>query len=188
MLGTVTTITPGYAFRSRVDNEPEGTVIVVQARDLGADGTVILDDAARVAELPVKTALAPGDVIFQPRGGRFTAAVFGGAPLPAVAAAPLYQIRPDPSRLLPEFLVAALMSSTIQSVLRQAAVGTHVPQVPRQALEELAIELPDLLTQAKLADLARLMRQERELSDRLRLMRERQFDLAMTEVSRKARR
>ena len=108
--------------------------------------------------------------------------MFKGAELPAIAVAPLLVLRADSSRILPEFLLAVLMSPATQALLRQSAVGTYVPQVPRQAIESLRIELPDLPSQIKLADLARLERRERELTDRLREVRARFFDLVVREV------
>jgi hypothetical protein len=79
------------------------------------------------------------------------------------------------------------MSAATQAMLRQTAVGTYVPQVPRQAIESLRIELPDLDNQIRLAELARLERRERGLTDRLREARGRLFDLAVMEAAKKAR-
>jgi hypothetical protein len=190
-LADLADILPGLAFRSRIEAEPTGGYAIIQARDLGAGGYVQLDSAARIRSLPVSPRggfLQTGDVLFQPRGARFPAAL---CDLPqrisAVAAAPLWVLRIDKTRVIPEFLVAVLMSAATQATLRQAAVGTHVPQVQRQAIESLQIELPDLQSQIKLADLARLERRERELIDRLRNARERLFDLAVTGAAKNAR-
>jgi len=127
------------------------------------------------------------DIVLQPRGTRFSAALFGGAEFPTVAAAPLFIVRVDPSRAVPEYVLAALLSPSTQSIFRQAAVGTYVPQVSRQAIESLRIELPDLPTQVRLADLAALERRERELTDRLCVARARFYDLIVQEVAKKAR-
>lgn len=190
-LGEIAHIQPGLPFRSRIEAEPMGKHAVIQARDLGADGHVQLESAARLCSLPPsapRSALRAGDILFQPRGTRFPAAMFE-APTgdSAVAAAPLWVLRGDPARVVPEFLLAVLLSAATQIKLRQAAVGTYVPQVPRQAIENLRIELPDLPRQIGLAELARLERRERELTDRLRETRARLFDLAVTEAAKKAR-
>ncbi len=190
MLKEIVDIQAGLPFRSRIETEVTGRFLVIQARDLGVDGHVHLDGAARLSALPSPPRggfLETGDILFQPRGARFSAALFEAVGLPAVAAAPLWILRADPSRVLPEFLLAVLVSAATQAIFRQAAAGTHVPQVPRQAIESLPIELPDLPSQIKLADLARLDRRERELTDRLREARGRLFDLAIKEVAEKAR-
>ena len=189
-LGDIALIRPGLPFRSRVESEADGDVAVIQARDLRDDGIVSIEGAARLRFLPASPKdgfLKPRDVVLQPRGTRFPAAIFEPTAFPAVAAAPIYMLRADTSRVLPEFLVAVLMSPATQAVLRQSAVGTYVPQVPRRAIENLQIELPDLPSQVKLADLARLARREREMMGRLRDARARLFDLAVREVAKKAR-
>ena len=65
------------------------------------------------------------------------------------------------------------------------AVGTYVPQVPRQeALANLHLDLPDLACQAALVDSVRLERIESERMDRLREARARLFDLALKEIAK----
>jgi hypothetical protein len=189
-LADVALIRPGFPFRSKVEREADARFAVIQPRDLGDDGHVHLQGAAGLRSLPATPKdgfLRAGDVLIQPRGTRFPAALFEPAEHPAVAAAPIYTLRADRSQVLPEFLVAVLMSPATQVIFRQSAIGTYVPQVPRRAIENLQIELPDLPSQIKLADLARLEQREREVMNRLRDARARFFDLAVKEVAKKAR-
>lgn len=188
-LSQVVQIIPGVPFRSRIEGEVGGACAVVQPRDLRSDGTVDVEGAVRIAAPPVspKGFLQPGDIVFQPRGTRYSVAQVKETHQPAITAAPLYILRADTGRLDPNFLLALLQSSAIQAALRQDAVGTYVPQVPRQAVENLRIELPDLPSQIRLADLARLERRETELMDRLRLVRGRLFDLVVKEIAKKSR-
>ncbi|MGQ0665263.1 MAG: hypothetical protein ACT4P2_17140 [Pseudomonadota bacterium] len=188
-LADVASITPGVPFRSRIENEAEGSVAVVQARDLSAEGLINVAGAARVRNIPraTKTELRHGDVVLQPRGARFPVGLFEGSDRPAVAAAPLLVIRCDQTRIAPEFLLVLLRLPSAQAFLRQSAVGTYVPQVPRQAIEDIFIQLPDLPSQMRLVDLARLERREVELMDRLREQRERLFEIATRELAKKSR-
>lgn len=188
-LADVVHILPGMPFRSRIETETGGTFAIVQARDLSPEGVVQFENAARLAALPAKpkTYLKVGDIVFQPRGTRFSAAKVDYTETSAIAAAPLFTLRCDASRISPDFLLAVLRSSTTQAMLRQSAVGTYVPQIPRQAIESLHIELPDLPDQIRLADLAHLERRESELMERLREVRERLFDLAVGEAAKKSR-
>lgn len=189
-LSDLADITPGLPFRSRIENETQGAFVVVQPRDLKGDGQIDVAGATRVRRLPPpqRGFLEPGDVVMQPRGTRFSVGQFETTDLPAVAAAPLFILRPDRARVVPEFLVAVLMSPASQTILRQSAVGTYVPQIPRQAIESLEFELPDLSSQMRLVELARLARREIELMDRLRDERGRLFNLAVKEAAKKTRR
>jgi hypothetical protein len=190
ILCEIADIHQGFPFRSRVESEAGGTVAVVQARDLGPDGEIVIEGAVRIRQRPggAKGLLQPGDVVLQPRGTRFSAATFTDPKTTAVAAAPLLILRTEPEMVLPAFLVAFLGSPASQAFLRQAAVGTYVPQVPRQALANLHLDLPDLTSQAALVDLVCLERREVELMDRLRDARARLFDLALKDLARKDRR
>jgi len=181
-------ILPGHPFRSGLENHLQGGFIVVQPRDLGPDGRVDLASAVRQRTLPglAPTFLHERDIVLQPRGTRFSAALFGGTEVTAVAAAPLCIIRVDRARAQPEYVLAMLLSPSTQTTLRQAAVGTYVPQVSRQAIENLRIELPDLTTQTRLANLAALGRRERELMDRLRDARARFYELVLAEAAKKS--
>ncbi len=188
-LADFASITPGVPFRSRIESEAEGSVCVVQARDLSAEGQIDVAGAARVRDVPgsARSELRHGDVVLQPRGTRFPAGLFEGSDRPAVAAAPLLVIRCDRTRIVPEFLLVLLRLPSTQAFLRQSAAGTYVPQVPRQAVEDIFIQLPDLPSQMRLVDLARLGRREVELMGRLREQRERLFEVAVREIAKKSR-
>ena len=188
-LSKVVQILPGIPFRTRIESKKGGACIVVQARDLVGDGTADLAGAARIAAPPSSTRglLQPGDVVLQPRGNRYSVGKLDKVNGPTVAVAPLYILRGRAEDIDPDYLVAFLEADSTQTRLRQNAVGTHVPQIPRQALETLHIELPDLSSQIRLADLARLERREIELTDRLREARSRLFDLAIREIAKKSR-
>ena len=189
-LADVADIMPGLPFRSRIENETQGAFVVIQPRDLKDDGQIDVDSAAKVRRLPPpqRGFLESGDVVMQPRGTRFSVGQFETADLPAVAAAPLFILRPDRARIVPEFMLAVLMAPATHVILRQSAVGTYVPQIPRQAIESLTFELPDFPSQMRLVELARLARREVELMDRLRDTRGRLFNLAVREAAKKTRR
>lgn len=188
-LSEVVEILQGVPFRTRIESEKDGAWVVVQARDLVGNGTVDLAGAARIAALPSSTRglLRSGDVVLQPRGNRCSVGKVDAVTNPTVVAAPLYILRRRATSVDPDFLVAFLEAASTQSALRQDAVGTHVPQIPRQALETLQIELPDLSSQIMLADLARLERREVEVMGLLREARGRLFELALREIAKKSR-
>lgn len=183
-LADIANILVGVPFRSRIESEAEGDIAVIQARDLCDDGRIDLAGAARIREFPAagKSRLRPGDVVMQPRGARFSIGLFEEPDRPAVAAAPLLVIRCDETRIEPEFLVLYLKLPSTQAQLRQSAVGTYVPQVPREEVENLAIRIPALASQRRLVDLARLEQREAVLMDRLREQRERLFEIAVRQL------
>ena len=166
-LEMIAEIRQGVAFRSKVEHDPKGEIIVVQAKDLGGNGKVRLDNAVRVSEVKFRPEhrLRGGDVLLQARGVNYPAALVAADLGEAIAAAPLYVIRPKAARLDPEYLVLFLSNPVIQSRLRSRAAGTYVPQLPRAEIDRTRIHLPPLDDQRRLVELGRLASRERQLTD-----------------------
>lgn len=168
-LTEIAEISHGHSFRGRIEADPEGDVLVVQAKDLTEDGAVDFSQAIRKSDVPMRSSflLHPGDVLFQPRGVTYRAALVAELAWPAIAAAPVYVIRPDPASVRATFLVSFLNDPRTQALLRQSATGTHVPQVSRGALESLEIPLPPLTDQEAMGELARLLIRKKRIQDTL---------------------
>jgi hypothetical protein len=188
-LSEIASIRLGVPFRSRIENEPDGRIVVIQARDLLEDWQVQIATSAKVKVLPGSTEafLRSGDVLLQPRGTRFSTGVLAPQPIPVVAAAPLLVLRCDPEQIAPEFLALFLQLPGTQAVLRNSAVGTYIPQVPRAAIADLLVDIPDLPSQRKLVEFAQFKRREAELMARLSDKRNRLLELAVRELARKDR-
>jgi hypothetical protein len=182
-------ISSGVPFRSRVDNEPNGCIAVIQARDISDLGEISLESASRVNKLPAagEARLRKLDILLQPRGTRLSAGVLVDVSMPAVAAAPLLVLRCDPSKIDPEFLVVFLRMAGTQAILRNSAVGTYIPQIPRTAIGDLNLTLPDLESQRKLVELAKMIRLESDAAIRLLQKRNEFFELAVRDLATKDR-
>ena len=144
-------------------HEPAGKFLVVQGKDVGSDGSLVLEGMARVADVPGKGApdtLAAGELVFQTRGLSYRAASVPDDAPPMVAAGSLFILRPDPSRVIADYLVFFLNLPATQAVLRQLATGSTIPNLRRSAIEQLALPLPSLADQHKLVALSRLVRQQ----------------------------
>ena len=156
----------GVALRSKVEHDPAGRYQVVQAKDIVDDCRLNLGGIFRVSMLRFKPAqrLRTGDVLLQTRGVRYPVALVNGDLEEAVAAAPLYVIRPKPNAIDPGYLVGFLSNPLTQHRMRQRATGTYVPQIARAELENFEIPVPPLGEQRRLADLARLIHREQKLA------------------------
>jgi restriction endonuclease S subunit len=188
-ISDIAIVSSGIPFRTRIENEPEGRIAVIQARDLSETGQVQVATSARVRSLPglTEASLRTGDVLLQPRGTRFSVGVLVDQPILVAAAAPLLVLRCDPEQIDPEFLVLFLQLPRTQAVLRNAAVGTYIPQVPRSVVAGLSVDVPDLASQRKLVEFDRMKRREAELTAQLTARRERLLELAVRELAKKDR-
>jgi restriction endonuclease S subunit len=97
-----------------------------------------------------------------------------------VAAGSLFILRPDASRLLADYLVFFLNLPTTQVVLRQAATGSTIPNVRRDAIERLEVPLPSLADQHMLAAAGRLLRRQADIETRLNNLRMQELHLLAT--------
>lgn len=172
-LGSVAKIALGHSFRTGLSELAPGPGVegirVIQAKDLGDQGAVNIATAVVVSEDALRSSieLRENDILFQPRGVTYRAALVAVTPEPIVAAAPLFILRADRRWLDPAYLTSFLNDPATQAVLRQKATGTRLPQVSRGALEELEVPLPPLSKQAALGSLAQLINTRRRLEQQI---------------------
>lgn len=171
-LSELASIRLGVSLRTRLHADPSGSVYVVQASDLGANGAVVPDHIVRATvDFADSQILAKGDILLQSRGVSYPAARLADCPHVTIAAAPLYVLRPSTSFIDPTFLVFFLNHETTQLRLRRAATGTHVPQLTRRTIENIRIPLPPLKTQSRIVQAAALARREHDLVEELYALR-----------------
>jgi hypothetical protein len=142
-LADVAALRLGSPFRERIVHDPGGVFRIVQAKDVGSDGALILKGMARVTEVPGKGApdtLSAGELVFQTRGLSYRAATVPDEAPPMVAAGSLYILRPDPARVSADYLVFFLNLPATQAVLRALATGSTIPNLRRSSIERLSLE------------------------------------------------
>jgi hypothetical protein len=180
-LGTIAEVSTGYPFRTRVEPEEGGDLILVQIRDLdGAEGfttagTIMLrSDHGKYQ----RYLLEAGDLLFQSRGSRHPAVMIK-AGTRGVAAPGLHVIRPHTAQVLPEYLAWWLNHPTSQLRIREdLARGSYVPFVSKRDLERLQVPVPSLSTQKQIVEVDALHRTELRLCARLEKLTQQLVDAA----------
>lgn len=174
LLSELASVRIGSPFRERIIHEPQGTYRVVQGKDVGSDGTLLLERMVRIAEVPGKGTpdiLAAGELVLQTRGLSYRAAVVPKDGPSIVAAGSLFILRPDPARVSAEYLVFFLSLPATQMALRQLATGSTIPNLRRSAIEQIQVPLPSLPDQRQLVALSRIVRQQADIEARLNTLR-----------------
>jgi hypothetical protein len=180
-LEEIARISTGYPFRKAVETEPGGDVVLIQIKDLDAaegvigSGSVMLsNEDGRYA----KHLLQAGDLLFQSRGSRHPVAVVESG-LRGIAAMGLHTIRPDRTRVLPDYLAWWLNHPTSQTVFRDdLARGSYIPFVSLGDLAQFRVPVPALDAQRRIAAVNRLRRQERALASKLDQLNQQLVDAA----------
>jgi hypothetical protein len=180
-VGEISDVQTGFQFRSGVTPEPHGSHLVIQAKDIAELGGHRLQVGDLVSTTPKGNSrnhvVRDGELLFLARGRRNYATVLEGlegATKPAVPAGYFFILRPTSASVRPDYLHWAINQDPSQLYLKSMSRGSHIPFVPKQALMDLTIDVPDLATQELIVKVARLAVQEEALLSRL-AKKKRQF-------------
>ena len=159
--------------------KPSGTgeLVYLQSRHFDEYGqlhTVLHPDlpAKDVAE---KHLLKDGDVLFAAKGTKNFAAVFENHNEPAVASTSFFVIRMNGSKVLPAYLAWFLNNPGTQQLLKSQAIGTSIPSISKQVLEDLEIPVPAIETQNAILQITKLRNKEKALKQQIETLRENQI-------------
>ncbi len=173
-LKDIAQVSSGVTFRSRVEVSKDSDLRVIQMKDLGDDNLVHLKETIQVDRPtnPKPDQFAKlGDILFRSRGQTNTAALLKEAAKNTIVAAPLFRVRPDTTKIMPEFLLWWINQPSSQSYLASISEGTMLKMVSKQGLQDLAVNLPALERQRKIADFFSLSMQERQLLEEIKQRR-----------------
>lgn len=184
-LADVARIDSGYHFRGRIENDPEGSVAVIQTKDFSDDLKLNPKELMRI--IP-ETNVAPyevqsGDVLFLSRGQNPWAAAIGELSIASIVPSSFYILRLDRNRILPEYLAWFLNSAAALTALKSIMRGTNISFISKTDLQELSVPMPPLLVQAQIADLNRLCTRERELLNELSNRKQALIDAVCTKLA-----
>lgn len=122
-----------------------------------------------------KHLLKDGDVLFAAKGTKNFAAVFENHNEPSVASTSFFVIRPTDKKLLPQYLAWVLNSHSTQTLLKGQAIGTSIPSISKQVLENLEIAVPSIETQKAILQITKLRHKEKSLKQKIETLREKQI-------------
>lgn len=122
-----------------------------------------------------KHLLKDGDVLFAAKGTKNFAAVFENHNEPSVASTSFFVIRPAGKKVLPQYLAWFLNNHTTQTLLKGQAIGTSIPSISKQVLENLEIPVPDIKTQKAIVEISKLRNNEKSLKQKIEALREKQI-------------
>lgn len=156
-----------------------GAAIYLQANNFNAFGDLKLNIKPNLV-LNWKTEkhiLKEGDVLFAAKGVKNFAVIIKGNMGACVASSTFLVLRvKDEQRnnLVPEFLVWFLNHHNTLSYLRSKAIGSTMPSITKNVLEDAEINLPDLKTQRTIIAIDALRRKEHQLKLKLEKLKEMQ--------------
>ena len=122
-----------------------------------------------------KHLLKDGDVLFAAKGTKNFAAIFENHNEPSVASTSFFVIRPTDKKVLPQYLAWFLNKHSTQTLLKSQAIGTSIPSISKQVLENLEITVPGMETQKAILQVIKLRNKEKLLRQKIETLREKQI-------------
>ena len=154
-----------------------GELVYLQSRHFDEFGQLhsVLHADLMAEGVSEKHLLKNGDVLFAAKGTKNFAAVFENHNEPSVASTSFFVIRPTDNKVLPQFLAWFLNNPTTQNLLKGQAIGTSIPSISKQVLENLEITVPDIETQKAILQITKLRNKEKSLKQEIETLREKQI-------------
>ena len=142
--------------------EPYGDVSYLQIKDLLSESPEKTASKVVLSPKNERYLLAKGDLLFAGKGTTYLCKVFD-LDIPAVASTTLYIIRLTSNDILPDYLCWYLNQPNVMAMMKTQQVGTGTPLIHKQVVEDFEIPIPDLETQHRIVELAKLQAKEKEL-------------------------
>lgn len=176
-LNEITEIRAGHPFRGSVPEDVNGSVSVIQIKDVDWAGRVKWAGLTKTSLEGRKEPdwIKNGDVLFVARGAKIVAAYADAVSIPCVCSQYFYLLRIKSPDILPEFIAWQINQQPAQTYLVKSAEGTAQVSIRRSMLEELSIVIPPLDQQHTIVELAKSALRERELLEALISNREREL-------------
>ncbi len=154
-----------------------GELVYLQSKHFDEFGQLhsILHPDLLAEGISEKHLLKDGDVLFAAKGTKNFAAVFENHNEPSVASTSFFVIRRTDNKVLPQFLVWFLNNHTTQTLLKGQAIGTSIPSISKQVIENLEIPIPDIKTQKAIVEISKLRNKEKSLKQKIEALREKQI-------------
>ena len=170
LLKDIADVRTGYSFRSKLEPDLEGNVLVVQLKELSAKNKINISTAVKINMQDVSDnyLLQKDDLVFRSRGMDSTAAIMDITANNVILSAPFQRIRlHDTSKIIPEYLLWYINSKDAQFYFSANKTGTSVTMISTAVLADLPVIVPPVEIQKKIVEINTLSEKEIELQEEL---------------------
>lgn len=161
-----------------------GELVYLQSKNFDESGKLnsVLYPDLQAEGISEKHLLKNGDVLFAAKGTKNFAAVFENHNQPSVASTSFFVIRLANNKVLPQYLAWFLNNHTTQTLLKGQAIGTSIPSISKQVLENLEITVPDIKTQKAIIEISKLRNREKSLKQQIDFLRDKKINQQILKV------
>lgn len=170
----IATVQIGYHFTRKIIPDPEGSIQVIQMKDiddrnkLDITGIIRIGPDKDVSRYLVKK----GDVLFISRGSNNIAVTIDKNLNNTMPVSSFFIVRLKADALLPAYLTWYINQPTAQRYLEKNLKGSYIPMIGKDDFQNLLIEIPSRSLQETLIELDALQKREKALLYKLADKRE----------------
>ena len=182
LLKGIVHIKAGYTLRTKIPEDPNGTISIAQMKDVQPDSGIDWSNLTRMNPVSLREPdyLNQGDIIFCGRGTRIFAVPVTTSPENTVAASQFFVLTPLDDSVSAPYLSWYINSTAAQRYFWTKAAGSSIINVTRSVLEDLQVPIPsqnDLRTIEKMIDSIQI---EKRLSAKLTGQRQKMLEMIIT--------
>ena len=170
LLKEIADIRTGYSFRTKLEPDVKGNILVVQLRELSEKNKIDISTAEKINmhDISDNYLLRKDDLVFRSRGMDSTAAIMDISSDNIILSAPFQRIRlRDRAAIIPEYLLWYINSKEAQTYFAINKTGTSVVMIPTAVLMDLPVVIPSLEVQKKIVAINFLSEREIEIQEEL---------------------
>jgi len=147
----------------------DGNVAYLQVKHFDDSGSLIdkVDSFLEINEKSEAHLLEAGNILLVGKGARNFAWTYESKYGPAVASSIFFVIKPDPSKVIPEFLTTLFNLPQTHTYFQTLGAGSSIPSIRKSELEAFIIMLPSLEMQQKAVEIKELHYQDIEISKKI---------------------
>lgn len=170
LLKEITDIRTGYSFRSKLEPDTKGNILVVQLKELSDKNRVDISTAVKIYmhNISDNYFLRKNDLVFRSRGIDSTSAIMDISSDNIILSAPFQRIRlRDTSKIIPEYLLWYINCKEAQAYFAANKTGSSLVMISTAVLANLPVVIPSLEIQKKIIEINYLSEREIELQEEL---------------------
>lgn len=183
LLKTVATIHAGYSIRGKVKEKTNGSLKIIQMKDINEDYRINWEDISKINPISNREPkyLNINDVLFLGRGTKIYSVFIDKGTTRLVAAPQFFIIKPDISKISAQYLAWYINTPKAQAYFKKNAGGTTIMNVTRKVLENLPLPVLSIAKQQKIISYNNSINRELKLAKQLH---EKKSQLLYTLVSK----
>lgn len=169
-LASIASISTGYTFRSRIDEDADGNFRVIQIKDFDEDDNLLEKGLIKTSidSVNEKFIAREFDILFKSRGVNTRASLVQNLQNSnIIISSPLVIIRVTDNNFSPAYIQWYINHSTAQRYFEKSAKGSSVRMIDMDTLNKLEVPILPIQRQYQILEAQELIQREKKLMDEL---------------------